>query len=93
VTFLGDLTIPQVFREFHRLYTGKLDGPKMHTVTGRKIRAASDEKVLIDVDGECPGTLPVLVEIVPAALNLISDKRRSFRNNADDARPVSKARI
>ncbi len=75
VTFLGDLTLPQVFREFPRLYTGNLDGPKTHTVTGRKIWAASDEKVLIDVDGECPGMLPVFAEIVPAALTLIVESR------------------
>ena len=44
---------------------------KVKTVTGKKIEARSDERVLLDVDGEQPGILPVSLEIVPSALRVI----------------------
>jgi diacylglycerol kinase family enzyme len=73
VTVLGDLTLREVFCKFPKLYTGNLKGTKMHTITGSRIWASSRQKVLIDVDGECPGTLPVLIEMVPGAVNMVAD--------------------
>jgi len=40
--------------------------------TCRKIEASSGGRVLLDVDGEQPGTLPARFEIVPAALNILA---------------------
>ena len=39
-------------------------------VRARKLVAQSDEKVLIDCDGEQPGTLPCTMTILPAAIRL-----------------------
>ena len=39
-------------------------------VRAKKLVAESDEKVLIDCDGEQPGTLPCTMTIVPAAIRL-----------------------
>ena len=33
--------------------------------------AASEQRVLLDIDGEQPGTLPAEMEIVPSALKMI----------------------
>jgi diacylglycerol kinase family enzyme len=39
--------------------------------TGRNVNANSDQRVLLDIDGEQPGTLPAELEIVPAAISMI----------------------
>ena len=72
VTVIGDFSIPEVFRHLPKLYNGKLlQLEKVRTLTGKKIEARSDERVLLDVDGEQPGVLPASLEIVPSALRII----------------------
>jgi diacylglycerol kinase family enzyme len=39
-------------------------------VRAKKVVAESDERVLIDCDGEQPGTLPCTMTIVPSAIRL-----------------------
>ena len=39
-------------------------------VRAKKLVAQSDEKVLIDCDGEQPGTLPCTMTILPSAIRL-----------------------
>jgi len=41
-------------------------------LTGKKIEALSDQKVLLDVDGEQPGMMPIVIHVVPAALKIIT---------------------
>ena len=43
-------------------------------LTGKRVFASSEQRVLLDLDGEQPGTLPAELEIVPAALNMIMKK-------------------
>lgn len=74
VTVIGDLSLPEVFRNLPKLYNGRIkDVVKVSMVTGKQVGAVSDQRVLIDVDGEQPGRLPVKVEIVPSALRIIAD--------------------
>ena len=74
-----DLTLWQGFglRDFvlqrRRIYDGthvRLPG----TRTGRilRLRAESDERVAVDLDGEALGQLPLEIEVLPAALTLLS---------------------
>lgn len=73
VTVIGDLTLPEVFMNLPRLYNGNIyDIDKVITMTGKKVEAFSDRRVLLDVDGEQPGMLPVVVDMIPGALNIIS---------------------
>ncbi len=73
VTVIGDLTLPEVFINLPRLYNGRIyDIHKVITMTGKKIEALSDHRVLLDVDGEQPGMLPVVIDMIPGALNIIS---------------------
>ena len=75
ITVIGDLSLPQVFLNLPKLYNGKiLEVSKVFTLTGKRIEAHSDQQVLLDVDGEQPGQLPVTVEIVPDALNIFVPK-------------------
>jgi diacylglycerol kinase (ATP) len=73
ITVIGDLSLPQVFLNLPKLYNGKiLEVRKVFSLTGKRVEAHSDQQVLLDVDGEQPGQLPVTITMVPRALRLIS---------------------
>jgi YegS/Rv2252/BmrU family lipid kinase len=73
VTIIGDLTIPEVLINLPKLYNGRIyDIDNVIAMTCKKVAAISDDRVLLEVDGEQPGMLPVGVKIVPDALNIIS---------------------
>jgi diacylglycerol kinase family enzyme len=75
VTVVGDLTLAEVFRHLPKLYNGKLfQLEKVNTLVGKRVEASSDQRVLLDVDGEQPGQLPAVIDMVPSALLLISGK-------------------
>jgi diacylglycerol kinase (ATP) len=72
VTVIGDFSLPEVFWNLPKLYNGKLlQLKKVKTIVGRSVHASSDQKVLLDVDGEQPGKLPVKIDIVPKAVRFI----------------------
>ena len=74
VTIIGDLTIPEVFLNLSKLYNGRIyDIDKVIPLTGKKVAAISDDRVLLEVDGEQPGMLPMVVKIAPGALNIIAN--------------------
>jgi YegS/Rv2252/BmrU family lipid kinase len=74
VTVVGDLTKAEVFWYLPRLYDGTIyDVGKVTKLTGKRIEARSRQEVLIDMDGEQPGRLPVVIEMVPAALRIVCD--------------------
>lgn len=73
ITLIGDLALPEVFRYLPKLYDGTIkEIEKVRTSVGRKVQAASTERVLLDVDGEQPGVLPATIEIVPGAIRLLT---------------------
>lgn len=73
VTVIGDLTIPEVFLNLPKLYNGTIYGmDKIMTLTGKKVTALSDNRVLLEVDGEQPGMLPMMIKMVPHALKIIT---------------------
>ncbi len=73
ITVIGDLTLPEVFLNLPKLYNGRIyDIDKVTLLTGKKIEALSDQKVLLDVDGEQPGMMPIVIHMVPGALKIIA---------------------
>jgi len=73
VTVIGDLTLPEVFLNLPKLYNGRVtDIDKVITFTGKKVEALSDQRVLLDVDGEQPGMLPMVADVVPNVLNIVT---------------------
>jgi diacylglycerol kinase family enzyme len=50
-----------------------LDGgnPKITHTLGRRVEVSSAEQVRVDADGEQPGVLPAVFEVVPGALEVI----------------------
>lgn len=76
VTIIGDLSLPEVLYYLPKLYNGKiLQVKQVRSLSGRKVEASSDERVLLDVDGEQPGRLPVTIEIIPSALRILGPGR------------------
>lgn len=75
VTVIGDFSLPEVFWNLPKLYNGKLlQLEKVSTFVGKRIEASSEQKVLLDVDGEQPCQLPVVIDIVPKAIHLLIPK-------------------
>jgi len=73
ITIIGNLTIPEVFLNLSKLYSGRIyDIDKVITRTCKKVAAVSDDRVLLEVDGEQPGMLPMVVKIMPGSLNIIA---------------------
>lgn len=74
VTVVGDLSMPEVFWNLPKLYNGKIyKHEKIMKLVGRRVVASSSQTVLLDMDGEQPGRLPVVIEVVPSALSIIGD--------------------
>jgi len=75
ITVIGNLSLGEVFRHFPKLYNGRIKDIKdVSILTGKTISAFSDERVLLDCDGEQPGRLPIVANIIPAALRMITNK-------------------
>jgi diacylglycerol kinase (ATP) len=72
ITVIGDFTLPEVFWNLPKLYNGKLlQLDKVKTLVGKRVEAFSNQRVLLDVDGEQPGQLPVVIDIMPRAVSFI----------------------
>jgi diacylglycerol kinase family enzyme len=65
--------MPEIFLNLPKLYNGKInDIDKVIALTGEKVEALSSQQVLLDVDGEQPGRLPIVIRIVPDVLKIIT---------------------
>ena len=73
VTIIGDLSLFQIFFNLPKLYNGQIaEVSKVKMLTAKKIEAVSEQNVLLDIDGEQPGVLPAVIEILPGALKMIT---------------------
>lgn len=73
VIIIGDISAATFLRYSHRLYSGThLRLPEIRMVRARTVVATpvGTEPVLIDLDGEQPGALPVRYEILPRLLKM-----------------------
>ncbi|MDX2053918.1 MAG: diacylglycerol kinase family lipid kinase [Polyangiaceae bacterium] len=75
IVVLGDLTFAESLALSRHIYSGShLTQKKVLSFRGRVIEAEAlraSEPVLIDCDGEQPGTLPLKASVIPAALELL----------------------
>ncbi|MBN2493334.1 MAG: diacylglycerol kinase family lipid kinase [Deltaproteobacteria bacterium] len=73
VVILGDFSKLEMLTQGLRIYQGThLDLPKVRSLRGLHVEASSDAEVLIDMDGEQPGKLPISLDVLPKALRLIA---------------------
>lgn len=74
VVALADLSRVQVVGLTSHIYRGShVREPGVHVTRGREVRAeplVRDAEVLIDMDGETPGRLPLVARIAPSALRI-----------------------
>ena len=70
VYVLGDIGVFTALRYLPAFYSGAfLKYPHLvRRFSATRVVARSDERVLLDVDGEQPGQLPAAIELLPAAL-------------------------
>ena len=72
VTIVGNLSLAEIVYHLPKLYSGRIrEVKKVRSLTGRRIEAFSEQRVLLDVDGEQPGMLPVSIDMAPGALRFI----------------------
>jgi len=72
VTVVGDLSLPEVLMNLPTLCNGGIYSvAEVYRFTGRRIEAGSKTPVLLDIDGEQAGHLPVQAEILPMALWMV----------------------
>jgi YegS/Rv2252/BmrU family lipid kinase len=73
ITVVGDLTLFQAIASLPYLYNGRIEQlDKVSSFVGTTIRARSEQPVLLDVDGEQPGKLPIHIELLPRCLRIFS---------------------
>lgn len=71
IIIFGDIGRARSLLHASRIYKGThVDLRDVESLRGRKVRAESDDEVLLDVDGEAPGRLPATFEILPGAVGL-----------------------
>lgn len=74
VVAVGDLGALEILTNVYKLYLGThLGMQKVQHTLARKVRVRAveaDEQVLIEIDGELPGTLPATFEILPRRLRV-----------------------
>jgi YegS/Rv2252/BmrU family lipid kinase len=72
VVLVGDVGMVDNLRGMRKIRQGShLGHPKITHLRGRRIEISSPTPLHVDVDGELPGMLPALVEVVPGALELV----------------------
>lgn len=76
IVTLGDLSVHESIGLTGKIYKGThLEHPKVSTGRGAKIiaePARKGDEVLIDMDGETPGKLPLTASVLPSALRIRS---------------------
>ena len=71
VVILGDLAIPERMKLSRLIYKGEhLNLSKVEHFRAKEVSATSPETVLLDIDGEAPGSLPARFKILPKILRL-----------------------
>ncbi len=74
IVIFGDFSKAEMLFHGLKIYTGAHLGlSKVTSVRGKKIRIDSDTEIWLDVDGEVPGKLPAVIEILPQGINYWSN--------------------
>jgi YegS/Rv2252/BmrU family lipid kinase len=72
VIVIGDLTKREILANLPRVYKGThLSHPKVGLYRARKIRVETQERTLLQADGELLGETPTAFEIIPQAIRVL----------------------
>lgn len=71
VIIVGDMTRPELVMNLPRVYRGiHLTHPKVSSFRARRVRVTSGDRVLLELDGEQPGTSDGEFTVIPSALRV-----------------------
>lgn len=71
IVTIGDIGFLEVVMNLRKFTKGThLSHPKISHWRAKRVEASSDERVLIEMDGEVIGTLPASFEVLPMALRV-----------------------
>ncbi|MFA6448600.1 MAG: diacylglycerol kinase family protein [bacterium] len=72
VIIMGDMNIKESIKWIRKLYTGDIIEftEKVEYFHASHVKANSEDDVMIDMDGEQPGKLPIELKIIPGAIRL-----------------------
>jgi YegS/Rv2252/BmrU family lipid kinase len=72
VTVIGYVSLFELLANARLLYNGRiLDHPKVQAFRARHVKAESTEPTLVEIDGEPLGQLPIEIELLPKALQVL----------------------
>ncbi len=72
LVIFGDIAGFEAIRSINDIYKANhVKNPKVTGWRSSRVEVTSDERVLIDVDGEMCGTLPAVFEVMPKAISVI----------------------
>jgi diacylglycerol kinase (ATP) len=73
ITLVGDLPLSQILEAFPILLRdGRLDWPEVTRLRARRISIRADRRAWFHGDGELLGEIPVEIEVLPSALQVIA---------------------
>jgi YegS/Rv2252/BmrU family lipid kinase len=73
VIVFGDIARLQAIKSMNSIYKAQhVTNPKVQGWRSARVEVSSDERVLVDVDGEMCGTLPAIFSVLPKALPFIA---------------------
>jgi len=77
ITLIGDMSLPSIVRHLPKLYNGRIGKIRqVRFLVGKRVTAMSSEQVLLDVDGEPVGRLPVELDNLPGAIRMYVKERQ-----------------
>jgi diacylglycerol kinase (ATP) len=62
----------RILARLHRLYSGRLEGVEgVRVFDAQRVEVCGPPEVLVEADGEQPGTLPARFTVIPNALRVV----------------------
>lgn len=73
LTVINRMSRPDILRSLRRLYDGTINKhPKVDSFTGKSIRVESDDRIMLETDGESLGHTPLEFSIIPKSVKIFT---------------------
>lgn len=73
LTVINRMSRPDILLSLRRLYDGTInEHPRVNSFTGKSIRVESDDRIMLETDGESLGHTPLEFNIIPKSVKIIT---------------------
>ena len=73
LTVINRMSRPDIIFSLRRLYDGTINKhPKVNSFTGKSIKVESDDRIMLETDGESLGHTPLEFSIIPRSVKIIT---------------------